>query len=237
MRNIALIVSGLTLASVTTAQAGVFWVDVNDADLPASSKWNSVDFFSESSPATAQGPYVLAAETGPETISIENVTISNNDRGFHTEKEIDLVPTWVDEVALHDYVWLFDNNGDGTVTLAFDLTGLNDTSTYDIEIWSAREDNGSENMDVTINGTFSQGDVSNDFNWGNEGLIGKDTSGDATTMLWTGLSPNAGKLSVLLDGSTSRIGINAMRITEVVPEPTSVALLALGGLLIGIRRR
>ncbi|MFP4053926.1 MAG: PEP-CTERM sorting domain-containing protein [Phycisphaerae bacterium] len=234
-----LAVVAVTCVLAASAQADVIYlVDVGDAGgSPTEAGWNTVSLIQAGIPANSAADQTLTAVNGVDTIGLTDMAVSSSDRGFSSSNSIDIAPDWVTEDAANDFEWLFDNNGDGTVQLSFNLSGLDTTPgvTYTVEIWSARANNSSSFVDVTIDGAFSDGGLSNDFNWGNEGLTGKDANGTADVLTWSNLAASDGDLTVNIVG-TDRLGVNAMRITQI-PEPATMALLSLGGLAVLKRRR
>ncbi|MFC5050877.1 PEP-CTERM sorting domain-containing protein [Rubritalea spongiae] len=124
---------------------------------------------------------------------------------------------------------LYMNNAgaiDPIVSLSF--TGLAASQTYDILFYSARGNNGgvATNIGVTT-GTGTGASISNSFN------------NDSDVGIFSATTTASGELTLTytVGGSSSSAGaLNFMSITAV-PEPSSTALLGLGGLALILRRR
>ncbi len=126
----------------------------------------------------------------------------------------------------------FETNSTGGLTLTF--SGLNSSYDYRVRVYSLISNNGGRTniFTVTDGAVFQAVTNSNGTRWNAANL-------EAANMVFT-VSPNASNNIVLTvtdnDGSHNVSFLNAV-VLEVVPEPASLALMGLGGMLMLTRRR
>ena len=110
---------------------------------------------------------------------------------------------------------------DGGRSIFVTFTGLNNATDYQVDLLFDN-DGGSKTVSLTYNGQ-SQGNLAIPTN-------------QASVITQGSLTPNAGQITAVL-GPVSGVPIlNAVSVSWIIPEPSALALLALGGLM-GLRRR
>jgi len=117
------------------------------------------------------------------------------------------------------------NNG-GSLTMSITFTGLSDSLTYDLT--------------GGISSTEATGKYETGWTIENQAALTYQLS-DATAsggyISFTELTSSAGTLTITLDrNSTAHMGVSQLQFTAV-PEPSSAALLGLGGLALMLRRK
>ena len=122
----------------------------------------------------------------------------------------------------------YSNTGSTTVTLSFasaDLAGLAFNWAWD--------DRDEGNYEVLINGTTSLGT----FNVAS-GTVGAGESPEENTYVVFD-SPQIGVTSIQINmsGGNNKFGLDELEVWTAVPEPSSTALLGLGGLALMLRRK
>ncbi|TWT78126.1 hypothetical protein Pla123a_09160 [Posidoniimonas polymericola] len=140
------------------------------------------------------------------------------------------------ETATRDYFFTTQSSA------SFSLTGLNPTSTYDLEFFATRDTGGARRTQYRA--TDANGSVLSAIlqtSGGGAGSAAHPNGNDDDTVSLLGLVPGGGN-SIMIDMLTNEGGfsyVGILGITEhSVPEPTSAMLLSLGGVLAArIRRR
>lgn len=122
---------------------------------------------------------------------------------------------------------IFSQNSGGTGVATITYTGLVGNSEYTLSLIGGRASGGEDGVVTVTTGTGTGGALLNNGTVLNFAVT-SDASGSIAFTFNEGVNT-----SNPFNGST----LNAMSITGVVPEPGSMALLGLGGLLIARRRR
>lgn len=137
--------------------------------------------------------------------------------------------------------WLSANDSPSS-TGSIDVTNL--VGTYDLYIYFASDRPDQLNSISEDASVFAASSILEDVVTGAAGTLidpfvynqGDGAGGAGNYLLFTGLS--AATLNITFDnGTDNRAGIAGIQIVEQVPEPTSTALLGLGGLALILRRR
>ena len=130
--------------------------------------------------------------------------------------------------------------GSGSPTVDFDLGGTYTVGEAHVWNWNASNDTNWGVKDFTLvfstDGLFDGGEASQSFTNIGQGTGLADYTGEHFT-----LTPVAGVTHIRLQVDTptggSFTGLSEVRFSEAVPEPTTTALLGLGGLALILRRR
>ena len=229
--------AGITLAG--TADASLLAGDTIGIDFNGSVATTGTNFnaFSEDTDdgATASLLSLInlsgATVTGV-TFSLENQTGQNTERAdFTTQGAEGTLAGPLSEQAVWDDGYISNNQGaapldvDGFFLLTF--SGLDDELTYDLT-GGFDNNGGNANFDAT---------------WSADGqsfttlTTNSDPAGAGYGTL-TGLSTDGdGNLEITVARNTLHVTVGGLTLTSVVPEPSSLALLGLGGLMMIKRRR
>ncbi|MGJ8672890.1 PEP-CTERM sorting domain-containing protein [Rubritalea sp.] len=230
------ILSSLTvalLASATTTQASSVLIDFGFAAGVTTGNYNNINgggATGSGSISTVEGTYSLINTTGAsagQVVVSSGVTANWGDSGsganYTGSKPLAL--SGIAATATDDGLFLNNNGGTPTVTFAF--TGLDASQAYTVLFYSARGNNGGPATDIGVSvGSGTGASISNSLN--NDSEVGTFV---ATTTA-------AGELSLTYSsgGGNTATALNFMSITTV-PEPSSTALLGLGGIAMILRRR
>lgn len=133
-------------------------------------------------------------------------------------------PSWLDLDAIDSTMFRNSSSGSGQIVIS-GLTG----SAYQVDLISARSQSGGAGY-ITIEGEYSSGGASNA--WDAFGLGWKD----AGVLTWTSVAPLTSSNSITIDSGSGLVYLTALRLTAI-PEPASLALLAVGGCLVVPSRR
>ncbi len=214
---------------LTAAQGMVIQIDFNEATVAPGADWHTLDT-----------PSVTAVELNDTTGSASGISIAL-DSGFQDSSSTGHSGAY-NGTSWHptsgDYFFVRSSSNGGLTTGTITLTGLNDAYTYDFAmIASASSSTYPRSADYRVNGSF--GDGLSPLN-GDEYDSHTDGFDNARVMSWTGMTSTSGQITITVtrtggtSGSTAML--NAMTITEVIPEPASLVLAA-GGLLLLRRQR
>jgi hypothetical protein len=248
----AIAASTLALTGISANAATVWNVNIGGTDLAgyqgaatenaaAGSTWNAVTSttvttLDDSTGSDAAGVSLKITPTADSTVSFSGRDITGDDI-FDT--------------------WMKDGNGGPPDTSVNDdlfivtFGNLNSGSTYDLVVYSDWFWGNTAGNPVTqtagtgLTGTFDINSESAGHSNGNIGALLEDTdSASANTpgtlatnyARFNGLSPDGGNtLAFSMGGVNSPI--NGLQLIETVPEPSTTALLGLGGLALILRRR
>ncbi len=172
---------------------------------------------------TADGTVTNLIDTTGATLTGVNVTTSGrtifNENADHAKTG---QPSQFTEEHLTDWV-VFDANVTYTITFA----GLNDALTYDLVIGGANGSGFNVDTPWTVDGQTLTTDA---------GTLAS-TDGSGAYVSFTGLNTDGSGNLVITGFKDSRWGVASALELTAVPEPSSTALLGLGGLALMLRRR
>jgi len=220
--NLILIDAGLAGTGGSQLTGTVGGVTFNDFTGPTAAPNNIADLFDSTGALTGVG--ITYSESAPDAGVAGAGAISDNPGVvFPTTGPLAGVPV----TALEDGLFI----GAADVTLT--LTGLDPTSTYDFLFFGSRGNNGTtQNFNVTdLNGTTS--------------ALHPNVFDNATGFVtFSGQVPDANNQIVIFlpNNGTGNGALNFIGIDEIpastIPEPSSIFLFGLGGMLLStIRRR
>ncbi|MEI7850702.1 MAG: PEP-CTERM sorting domain-containing protein [Kiritimatiellales bacterium] len=147
--------------------------------------------------------------------------------------------SWVNEKAANDYLFMASDFMDSK-TATITLYGLTDGTQYRLELVSSENYWAIGNADIKAGGNWASSDYQGKYtsnigqNWN-----GQTAYNDSNWLIWDSVYSSSGSiaLTVTLPVGFGKVAtVNALRV-EAVPEPASVMMIGLGGLLIvGYRR-
>ncbi len=227
-----------TVFALTSASAQVILIDFGPAGNPTASPDANNNYWNNQFSAASGG--LTDLKTTTNLSSNINFTISS---GFIANGPSENPPSLVGtaslgalnvSTALSDF--FFVNNSTATIT----FSGLDLTKTYTFQLLGSRDASGTpadRNTTYTITGANSDFETlkTTGINLGGTGI----NYNNSNLAVISSIVPNATTSSITLDVSSAGLGyLNAVQI-NVIPEPTTLALVAVVGLLgvVGSRRR
>jgi len=164
--------------------------------------------------------------TSGDTVDNVGFSWSANNPWFSNDDSLSFTgqPAVFNDSNTEDWMGISESGGPtGIITLTF--SGLSDSLTYDLVIGARYDVNSNADTSWTVDG---------------QTLLATATSDTEAYRSFTGLSTDgAGNLVITGTGAGSRTDIatvSALHLTAV-PEPSALALLGVGGMLILLRRR
>jgi hypothetical protein len=221
-------IAAAALMSVPASAAMEIRVDFNDAAGAPGGNWNTV-----AAPGAVTPP-LIDFNTGASTgVTIDLQWFDVLESSSNTEWDAaNSGPAWLDAAkhAAMDYFWGQFADAVGWVK----VQNLTPGQAYSVELVASSDSSSAGPITYDINGVYFDGSTDGQFDPLDDGY----TSGE--WMTWSSIAADGtGVLELHYDIPTGPVGrnrMNAMRIVEV-PEPASLALMGLGGLMMIGRRR
>lgn len=258
--SIAAGLTGFSFASVASAQTSVYLFDFNTVQsgvYPDASTWN---IYAEPSDISGSVSDSTGSTGAGVSLGFTGTFIDSSGTGLYNAGS---APSWTGATApAGDFFWTGIDGHAGGSNLSFTLTfsGLTQGSIVDLDVFGSRSsgnevigfyeystDNGAtwdgltvlDNVGdpATAAGWDTNNTQSQAFNIDDDGYIAGRymTIGGVTVG-----SDESLMLRVTNDASSSYVGVNSMRLTTQVPEPSTYAMLfalAVGGMVLMRRRR
>lgn len=229
-RKLILTAACISALAGVSAQAATVLIDFGRADNPAGSTYNIASIPANGDNVTT-GNLALFDTGLAATGWTVNVTENGSNLGgtAGSGADVSAFPAALagfETEALEDSI--FGNpNGVDPAGLLVTISGLDNSKTYDLLFYGSRSSQNSP--DQTWSLTLGTGGAS---------VVHSSLDNTTTVVDWDGLSTNGSGVIAfqISNGGAGGLALNFGQIVEV-PEPGSLALLGLGGLLVASRRR
>ncbi|MBK1882273.1 PEP-CTERM sorting domain-containing protein [Luteolibacter pohnpeiensis] len=229
----------------STVAASTYYVDLgpnNGLDgttTPASggNQWNNLTSGSNTTLLTDYSVSNLIDSTGNSSsisISATGVRANGYRNGGLLTPDSALLGEFAYSTATGDYFF----SEFSTMTLT--ISGLTLGATYDLTLFATRTTDGDRNTLYTVTDDSGSSSLVLQTSGTGAGNAANPTGNNDDFAIFTGLTPNAsGEITLTVTGNegTQYGYLGAMSINETIPEPSSIGLAVLGGLLAFGRRR